>query len=98
MNQKISADMLYNYIQCPHRLCLDFFEDSARRDPETAFMELPLERGIDFEKQVNADMKQPFLDLNVYSGLGKDSRARDALNREILLIYSRRLSTNEIGS
>ena len=68
MNQKISADMLYNYVKCPHRLYLDLFEEETKRDPETAFMKLLWERGIDFEKQVVAELKQPFLDLSPYSG------------------------------
>jgi predicted RecB family nuclease len=96
MYQKISADMLYNYIQCPHRLYLDLFEDPDKRDPETAFMKLLWERGIDFEKQVMTEMKQPFLDLSPFSGLEKESRTREALNKGINLIYSGRLSTDNL--
>jgi predicted RecB family nuclease len=96
MYQKVSADMLYNYIQCPHRLYLDLFEDPARRDPETAFMKLLWERGVDFEKQVIAEMKQPFLDLSSFGGLEKESRTRKALDEGISLIYSGRLSTDNL--
>ena len=96
MNQKISADMLYNYIQCPHRLYLDLFEDPDKRDPETAFMKLLWERGIDFEKQVIAEMEQPFLDLSGFSGIEKENRTRKALNEGINLIYSGRLSTDNL--
>src|SRR6056297_1633511 len=96
MYQKISADMLYNYIQCPHRLYLDLFEDPAKRDPETAFMKLLWERGVDFEKQVMAEMKQAFLDLSSFSGLEKESRTRKALNEGIDLIYSGRISTDNL--
>jgi predicted RecB family nuclease len=96
MDRKISADMLYNYIQCPHRLYLDLFEDPSKRDPETAFMKLLWERGVDFEKQVITEIKQPFLDLSTYSGLEKESRTREALNKGINLIYSGRLSTDNL--
>jgi predicted RecB family nuclease len=96
MEQKISADMLYNYIQCPHRLYLDLFEDPARRDPETAFMKLLWERGVDFEKQVIAEMKQPFLDLSSFGGLEKESRTRRALDAGLPVIYSGRLSTDDL--
>jgi len=96
MYQKVSADMLYNYMQCPHRLYLDLFEDPSKRDPETAFMKLLWERGVDFEKQVMTEMKQPFLDLSPFSGLEKESRTREALNKGINLIYSGRLSTDNL--
>ena len=54
MEQKISANMLYNYIQCPHRRYLDLFEDPAKRTPESSFVRLLWERGIDIEEQVVA--------------------------------------------
>ncbi len=96
MNQKISADMLYNYVQCPHRLYLDLFEEPTKRDPETAFMKLLWERGIDFEKQVVAELKQPFLDLSPYSGNEKEMRTRTALEKGIPLIYSGRISASHL--
>lgn len=96
MDLKISADMLYNYAKCPHRAYLDLFGDPDRRDPETAFMRLLWERGIDFEKKVMAEMKQLFLDLSTYSGLEKEMRTRKALKENIPLIYGGRLSTNDL--
>ncbi|MDD4895365.1 MAG: TM0106 family RecB-like putative nuclease [Atribacterota bacterium] len=96
MRQIISADMLYNYIQCPHRLYLDIFEDPSKRDPESAFMKLLWERGIDFEKQVMVELKKPFLDLSVYTGLEKEARTREALRQGVTLIYSGRISTDNL--
>lgn len=81
MNRKISADMLYNYTQCPHRLYLDLFEDPAKRDPESAFVRLLWERGIDFEKQVIAELDIPFLDLGDCSTSEKEKKLKTLLVR-----------------
>ncbi len=88
--------MLYNYIQCPHRLYLDLFEDPSKRDPESAFMKLLWEKGIDFEKKVVAELKIPFIDLSAYSGLEKEIRTRRAINQGVPLIYSGRISIDNL--
>ncbi|MBN2395306.1 MAG: TM0106 family RecB-like putative nuclease [Candidatus Atribacteria bacterium] len=94
MELKISANMLYNYVQCPHRLYLDQFEDPVMRDPETAFTKLLWENGIDYEKKVVSDMKKPFLDLSRYMGIEKETRTRKAMNEGIPIIYGGRISTD----
>jgi len=96
MYRKISADMLYNYIKCPHRLYLDIFEDPSKRDPESAFMKLLWEKGIDFEKQVISEFKKTFLDLSHYKDLEKEKRTLEALNNSVGLIYNGRISTDNL--
>lgn len=96
MKHKISADMLYNYSQCPHRLYLDLFEDPAKQNRESAFLKLLWERGIDYEKQVVSDLKIPFLDLSSYSGSEKEKRTSDAIKQGVTLIYSGRISTAQL--
>ena len=96
MKQKISANMLYNYIQCPHRLYLDLFEDPAKRNPESAFMRLLWERGIDFEEQIVAELGIPFLDLSTLSGTEKEIKTKEALKQGATLIYNGRISTDHL--
>ena len=96
MHQKTSANMLYNYVKCPHRLRLDLFEDPAKRDPETAFVKLLWERGIDFEKQLMQAINLPYLDLSSSAGLEKEDQTRKALKQGVPLIYSGRISTDEL--
>ena len=96
MEQKISANMLYNYIQCPHRLYLDLFEDPAKRNPESSFVRLLWERGIDFEEQVVAKLGIPFLDLSTLSGTEKEIKTKEALRQGAALIYNGRISTDHL--
>ena len=88
--------MLYNYIQCPHRLYLDLFEDPAKRNPESSFVRLLWERGIDFEEQVVAKLGIPFLDLSTLSGTEKEIKTKEALRRGAALIYNGRISTDHL--
>jgi predicted RecB family nuclease len=39
MTKPITASMLYDYVQCPHRVYLDLFGDPERRDPISAFVQ-----------------------------------------------------------
>jgi len=63
MPNKLSANMLYNYIKSPHRLTLDLFGDYSKQDPISSFVKLLWEKGTDFEKQVVKGLEIPFLDL-----------------------------------
>jgi len=45
MSKHITASMLYNYVQCPHRVYLDLFGSQAERDPVSPFVELLWEKG-----------------------------------------------------
>ena len=48
----ITASMLYDYIRCPTRLELDFFEDSSKKDPISPFVQMLWERGHLYEDEV----------------------------------------------
>lgn len=48
----ISASMLYNLVQCPHRLALDLCADPRERDPANEFVKLLWERGLRHENSV----------------------------------------------
>jgi len=85
--------MLYNYVKCPHRLRLDLFGDYSKQDPISVFVKLLWEKGTDFEKQVIEGLELPFLDLSSYSGMEREKRTKEAIDRGADLIYGGRIST-----
>jgi len=96
MPDKLSANMLYNYIKCPHRLTLDLFGDYSKQDPISVFVKLLWEKGTDFEKQVIKGLEIPFLDLSFYSGMEKEKRTREAIHHGVEFIYSGRISAGNL--
>jgi predicted RecB family nuclease len=93
---KLSANMLYNYVKCPHRLTLDLFGDYSKQDPISAFVKLLWEKGTDFEKQVIENLQIPFLDLRSYSRTEKEKRTKEAMDNGIELIYSGRIGAGNL--
>ncbi len=96
MPDKLSANMLYNYIKCPHRLNLDLFGDYSKQDPISSFVKLLWEKGTDFEKQVIENLQIPFLDLHSYSRIEKEKRTKEAIDNGVELIYSGRISAGNL--
>jgi len=96
MPNRLSANMLYNYVKCPHRLTLDLFGDYSKRDPISSFVKLLWEKGTDFEKQVIENLQIPFLDLHSYSGIKKEKRTKEAIDNGVELIYSGRIGAGNL--
>jgi len=96
MPDKLSANMLYNYVKCPHRLTLDLFGDYSKQDPISAFVKLLWEKGTDFEKQVIESLEIPFLDLHSYSRIEKEKRTKEAIDNGVELIYSGRIGAGNL--
>ena len=88
--------MLYNLTSCEHRLYLDTFGDPAQRAEPNAFIQLLWEKGTLFEKEVMATIEKPFLDLSGFQGDEKESRTRKAMEQGEPLIYSGRLSVDDL--
>jgi hypothetical protein len=63
MSRHITASMLYNIVECPHRPTMDLFGDPAERDEISPFVELLWERGVVHERETMARLGVPFLDL-----------------------------------
>lgn len=63
----ITAAMLYNLVQCPHRPTMDLFGDPARRDEVSPFVQLLWEKGTAYEKEVISNLDVPFVDLSIYA-------------------------------
>ena len=92
----ITASMLYNLTSCDHRLYLDTFGDLSQRAEPNAFIELLWEKGSLFEKDVITALNIPFLDLSSYRGDDKEFRTREAIEQGVSLIYSGRLSVDNL--
>jgi predicted RecB family nuclease len=91
MNTSITASMLYDYVQCPHRVYLDIFGDPNRRDPISAFVQLLWERGSAFERETIEKLQIPFENLQVYSTEEKERLTAKAMKRGDSLIYGGRI-------
>ncbi len=96
MPDKLSANMLYNYIKCPHRLTLDLFGDYSKQDPISSFVKLLWEKGTDFEKQVIENLQIPFLDLSSCPRTEKERHTVEAIKNGVELIYSGRISAGNL--
>jgi predicted RecB family nuclease len=96
MGSIITASMLYNFVQCPHRLLLDLYEDTAKRNPESTFMQLLWERGALFEQQVIQDLTLKYIDLSGKTGDERELLTREAIERGDPLIYAGRIRVGNL--
>jgi hypothetical protein len=58
----VTASVLYDLVQCPQRVALDAFGDTANRDDP--FVRLLWERGTLFEREIIAKLELPLTDLS----------------------------------
>jgi uncharacterized protein len=91
MTIPITASMLYDYVQCPHRVYLDLFSDPDRRDPISAFVQLLWERGSAFEQETIERLQIPFENLRAYSAEENERLTFEAMKRGDSLIYGGRI-------
>ena len=92
----ITASVLYNLVSCPKRVALDAFGNPAERDEENAFVRLLWERGTLFERETIDKLDKPFLDLSHAVGAEKERLTLEAMQRGEPLIYSGRISTDDL--
>ncbi|MDH4231023.1 MAG: TM0106 family RecB-like putative nuclease [Nitrospirota bacterium] len=92
----VTASMLYNFVQCPHRVSLDLYGNPADRDPVSVFVQLLWEKGNAFEQEVIRDLKIPFTDLSSFRGEKKEAATSEAMRRRDALIYSGRIRAGEL--
>ena len=98
MAGKITASILYDYVHCPHRVYLDAFGDSSKKDEISSFVKLLWEEGYAFEKQMVAQIDVPFADLSELRGREKERATLKAIAAGEALIYSGRIShSSELG-
>ena len=96
MSMAVSASMLYDYIQCPHRVWLDFYGDGDLRDPTTAFNRLLWDRGHAFEKELVDGLDVPYLDLRSAPNSERLGLTKDAMEAGEDLIYGGRLLVGDM--
>jgi hypothetical protein len=83
MSTPITASMLYNFVQCSHRVIMDLFADPALKDKVSPFVERLWERGSLYEKEVIEGLSLPFPDLSRYAGEEKEQQTLEAMNRNV---------------
>jgi hypothetical protein len=88
--------MLYNLVQCPHRVTMDLFADPTLKDKVSPFVQLLWERGSLYEEEVIEGLSLPFIDLSPYAGDEKERQTLDAMNRREPLIYSARIKAGDL--
>lgn len=96
MSSSITASMLYNLVQCPHRLTLDIHQDPSEKDPESKFVQLLWESGTAFEHEVMEELKIPFTNLSAFTGEEKELRTKEAIDQRAELIYSGRIRADNL--
>lgn len=96
MPEPITAAMLYDLVHCPHRVTMDLFGDTAKRDPVSPFVELLWERGNAFEQQVIEQLRIPFTNLRPYADEEKERLTLEALRRGDALIYGGRIRAGDL--
>jgi predicted RecB family nuclease len=96
MTHLITASMLYNLVQCPHRLSLDLHEDPANRDAESNFVRLLWEKGTAFEQEVIRSLRLPFTDLSDKPGDERERLTSEAMDRGDELIYAGRIRADNL--
>ncbi len=94
MKKQINASTLYNYVQCPRRVQLDFFGDPSKRDRVSAFVELLWERGNAFERETMERLDEPFADLRSLEPLEKERQTLRRMRLGEKLIYGGRILTD----
>jgi len=96
MPAPVTAAMLYDLVQCPHRPAMDLYGDPAKRDEINAFIQLLWEKGTAYEHEVIDGLTLPILDLSRYAGDEKEQKTFETMQRGEPLIYSARISADDL--
>ena len=88
--------MLYDLINCPHRVTMDLHADPNDRDETSAFVKLLWEKGALFEKEVIQGTHETFTDLSLFRGDEKLAQTTQAMLRGDALIYSGRIAHDNL--
>ena len=86
--------MLYDLIQCPHRVTLDVHGDPNDKDDVSVFVELLWKKGMLHEKKLIEALTLPFLDLSDVEPNEREPLTLQAMNDGVELIYSGQISVN----
>ena len=92
----ITGSMLYDLVNCPHRVTMDLFASPSERDAVSPFLRLLWKRGTAREKEVIAALKEPVLDLSATQPDEKERLTLAAMDRGEALIYGGRISSDDL--
>jgi uncharacterized protein len=93
---QITASMLYDLIQCPHRVFLDRFGDKSGRDSTSPFVELLWERGTAYEREVIEGLNIPFTNVRAAPVEDREHLTIEAMTRGEALIYGGRVASGDL--
>lgn len=96
MGSSITASVLYDFVQCPHRVSQDLYGNIAERDDVSVFVQLLWERGNAFEREVIENLKIPFTNLSVLAAEEKESATKEAMQQGVDLIYGGRIRVDNL--
>jgi predicted RecB family nuclease len=96
MTPAITASILYDLVQCPKRVELDFFGNAAERDEVSPFVRMLWQRGTLYEQDVISSGDLVVLDLSKAEANKKEQLTIDAMKRGEPLIYSGRISSDDL--
>jgi predicted RecB family nuclease len=92
----ITASMLYDLIACPHRVSMDLFANPAERDAVSPFIQLLWRKGAVHEHDIMDGGGIQALDLSSFHDDEKERLTTEAMNRQEPLIYSGRITADDL--
>jgi predicted RecB family nuclease len=92
----VTASVLYNLVQCPQRVALDAFGNSAERDAINPFVRLLWECGTLFKRETITRLQFPFLDLSQADETNRERLTLEAIVRGEPLIYGGRIRADDL--
>jgi uncharacterized protein len=91
----ISATQLYDFVHCPHRVCMDAFGDAAARDETSPFVELLWEQGLAHENAI-AETLPITSNLKLIGLADRERETLRAMACHEPLIYGGRLTAGDL--
>jgi len=91
----ITGSMLYDLVQCPHRVHMDLFGDPATKLEPNEFVQMLWERGMLWEREVIENLGVPFLDLSGRPGPERERLTMQAMDDGADLIYGGRITAGD---
>ncbi|RYF94549.1 MAG: TM0106 family RecB-like putative nuclease [Caulobacteraceae bacterium] len=96
MPTNITASLLYDLVQCPKRVELDLFGKDTDRDEVSPFVAMLWQRGTLYEHDVMKGGGLEALDLSQMDSIDQERLTLEAMRRGEPLIYSGRISANDL--
>ena len=93
----ITGSMLYDLVQCPHRVHMDLFGDPATKLEPNEFVQMLWERGMLWEREVIENLGVPFLDLSGRPGPERERLTMQAMDDGADLIYGGRITAGDLS-